>query len=39
MGRACSTQRGEAECIENFDGKAGRKEPTRKNKTRWNNGS
>jgi hypothetical protein len=30
MGRACITNGGEEECIEDFGGKAGRKEITRK---------
>jgi hypothetical protein len=33
MSRACNPKRGEEECIQNFDGKARRKETTRKNKT------
>jgi hypothetical protein len=32
MGRACSTNGGEEECIEDFGGKARRKETTRNNK-------
>jgi hypothetical protein len=33
MGRACSTNRGEEECIQNTGGKIRRKETTRKTKT------
>jgi hypothetical protein len=33
MGRACSTNGGEAECIEDIGGKARRKETTRNTRT------
>jgi hypothetical protein len=33
MGRACSRNGGEEECIQDIDGKARRKEATRKTKT------
>jgi hypothetical protein len=33
MGGACSTNGGEEECIQDIDGKARRKETTRKTKT------
>jgi hypothetical protein len=37
MGRACSTNGGEAECIKDFGGNARRKETTRKAKTKLDN--
>jgi hypothetical protein len=35
MGRACSTNGGEEECLEDFDGKARRKETPRRPRCRW----
>jgi hypothetical protein len=35
MGRACSTLKGEEECIYDIDGKATRKEISRKPRRRW----
>jgi hypothetical protein len=35
MGRACSTNGGDEECIQDIGGKARRKETTRKTRRRW----
>jgi hypothetical protein len=35
MGRACSLNLGEEECIQNIGGKARRKEPSRRPRPRW----